>query len=397
MPESQEIFSHPLIACLPVDSWLRRWLAAWPMAECPVSFMLFTGLSMIGAVLGRKVYFDDDVHKLWPMLNLLLTGTSGVGKDTAAELGFKLVRSLPPERQPAIITGTVTPEKLHHDLEAQPHAVLFASELANFFSRQKYMEGMIPYTTELLNYKDVVERRTLSGDLITIINPEVTILGCSTPEWLQEQLPDSATTGGFLSRFFIVFEEHRRQRVAVPRRAHSKKQHSELLELRKQALSEFAEIVLSPPTDLVLDFEDYAAIDHFSQWYGLHQPVSGHLAPFAARAKEFLLRIAMLLALARGKSTIDLTDLQAAELYYKYSETRLQQVVVPFTPQGMLLKKTLEAVGDREVSLTYVKRAMRNYARSDVVSQLVGSLLESKDLTLLDSGKLKRVRTYDEP
>ena len=33
--------------------------------------------------MGRKVYFNLDVHKVYPLVNLLLIGLSGIGKSTA--------------------------------------------------------------------------------------------------------------------------------------------------------------------------------------------------------------------------------------------------------------------------------------------------------------------------
>src|SRR5512146_2984872 len=126
-------------------------MGAWPSAEPPKSYILFSALTMLGAALGRKVWFNQDVHTLFPPLNLLLIGPSGCGKSTSIMMARKhLIQLLPRAEQPQFIMGAPTPEKLHDDLKPAPHAVLFASELANFFTRQKYMEGMIPYVTELL-------------------------------------------------------------------------------------------------------------------------------------------------------------------------------------------------------------------------------------------------------
>src|SRR5271169_1329093 len=203
-----------VLECLPKDSFFLRWVRAWPTAEAPHSFILFSAMSMLGAALGRRVYFDLDAHILYPMLNLLLIGPSGIGKSTSiTRLGIPLVRGLPDSLRPYIIEGKTTPEALHDELIVEPHAIVFASELANFFSKAKYMEDMIPYVTQLLDYEQSVPRR-LRGQLLEVKNPSVTIVGGSTVEWLQDQLPNSASTGGFLARFLIVKEEHKGQRVA---------------------------------------------------------------------------------------------------------------------------------------------------------------------------------------
>lgn len=365
-------------------------MSIWPTTESPRSFLLFAGLAIMGAVLGRRVWLDSDWRKLYPMLNLLLIGPSGVGKSTGLEIGFNsLVWSLPKMEQPQVISGAPTPEKLHDDLRANPHAILYASELANFFTKQKYMEGLIPYVTELLDYKPTIERRTKSGGTLVVEEPAVTVMGCSTVDWLQEQLPASAVGGGFLPRFLIVSEEHKAQKVALPGMSLSRAQREALWTRRADTIEAFQGLVAQLPSG-AYNFKDYEAANAYAVWYSNHQPTSGHLAPFAARAGEFVQRLALLLALSRDRAFIDTTDVRLAVKMYHYSERKLQEVVVPYTQQGRLLALLLGAVGTGSKTANDIAKVMRNFVTAQDCDRLIESLVRSGDLVRTPNGRYRK-------
>lgn len=381
---------HELQKLLPKDSWFREWLEIFPLCEAPRSYLLVAAFSALGAAIGRGVYFAHDVHTLFPMLNILLIGPSGIGKTTSLELGSGLIRSSPEllEHTPVIL-GKATPEKLHEDLVAAPKSIIFAEELAAFFNKQKYMEGMVPYVTALLNYPDVVELRTRHEGVTRVENPAVTIMGGSTPEWLQDQLPDSATTGGFLARFFIVFEEYKFRRIALPGLAMGREAKRALEDKRDQVIREFGTLVTAASGEMV--FSDWTAIDEYTKWYNEYRPESGFLSPFAARAGEFILRLACLCAISRKHSRIDRYDIRFSIRFYELCARKLGRVVIPFSPDGKLLDQVLHSIGQREMSQVEIRRAMRNVASAHRVDLLVDSLLASEDLVRLKNGQLRRL------
>ena len=378
-----------IVKKVPRESLFRKWVEAFPTAEPPNAYMLFSSMSMLGAALGRKVWFDQDAHTLFPMVNLLLIGPSGIGKSTSIlKIGKPLLDSLPVELKPQFVNGAATPEKLHDDLSVDPHAMIFASELANFFSRSKYMEGMIPYVTQLLDYEPTVERRTRSSDIIIVKNPSVAVTGGSTVEWLQDQLPDSAATGGFLARFLIVKEDHKRQRVADPKTALSAKEWIEIEKQREEVKRTF--LLASDLHHGPMGYHNPTARDAYSIWYQTQMPLTGALSPFSARAGEFVLRLSMLLAISSLRNSITKEDIECAIELYNYSSRRLQEVVVPFSPAGKLLAKVFEAVGNQPTNPVTIHRALRNFAPAQEVERALTSLLMSKEIKLV-SGMYQRV------
>lgn len=270
-----------------------------------------------------------------------------------------------------------SPEKLHADLAIQPHAVMVASELADFFNRQKYMEGMVPYVTRLLDCEPV-EKRTKSYDILRVEKPEVTVLGGSTKQWLQEQLPDSAVTGGFLARFLIVKEDEKRQRVANPDTFLTRKQKLELDHIRAKIFQDFYHALHSASGEV--KFADFGVDDMYAVWYNSHKPVTGHLAPFAARAGEFVRRLSMILAVAENNPAITEADLDAAIKIYSYIETKLQEVVVPYTATGRLISLVLDAIPLMGATERDITSAMRNFCTAQDTKKYLDSLLISGDL-----------------
>lgn len=375
-----------LDGCIPKGSWFNKWMSVWPLAESPKTFILTAGMAMMGAALGRRVWFGQDFRALWPMLNVLLIGPSGIGKTSSIMMARPLLGTIPKIDQPQFIMGGTTPEALHDALLPNPHAVLFASELANFFNKADYNSALIPYVTELLDYEPV-ERNTKSGGKVRIEEPSVAVVGASTREWLQEQLPDSAVSGGFLARFFILAEEHKSQRVASPEDAISQKDLRELHAERDGVFAEFYPCVNNYYGQI--RFADYGALDAYTVWYSSHNPINGHLAPFAARAPEFIKRFALIFAVSKRKSVIDEEDVQCAINLYGVAEKKLQEIVVPMTAQGKMLNLVLQAVGHQALTDVELKQHMRNFCASQEVDKLIASLIASRDVLYID-GKFVR-------
>lgn len=345
-------------------------------------------MSAFGASIGRGCWFPKDFHKVYPMLNILLIGSSGIGKSTSLGMGLELLNGLPFDARPQVIKGKATKEKIHEDLMVEPHAVLVASELANMFSKERYMEGMIPYVTQLLDYEPTCEIRTKGGKIQIINNPAVTIVGGSTVQWLQDELPDSAGAGGFLARFFIVKEDHKFQRVADPETQLTPTQWESLQLQRARAYDNFFQLTQMHRGKV--GYRDYAAKDIYDLWYNTQMPETGHLAPFSARAGEFVTRLAMILALSSGTDRVRDIDLQSAISLYNYSAKKLQEVVVPFSADGKLLAECLKCIGTQPISEADLKHAMRNQTIGTKVDQLVTSLIQSRDIVRLPDGRLRR-------
>lgn len=375
---------------IPEDSWLREWMKCWEITEPPRSYIFFSGMATLGGCLGRRVWFDLDVHRVFPLLNLLLIGPSGIGKSTALRdisINHLWTPLAEGPLKPMVITGKTTKEALHQDLQVQPHSIILASELANMFSKEKYMEGMVQYVTDLLDLAPT-RVRTKSGGSMIIEKPECSIVGGSTKEWLQEMLPTTASEGGFLPRFFLVKEDYKFQRIADPGRFISDTQRVVLAGLREKVFNEFSHIVAAASGEF--DFEDYDASDVYNYWYQTYLPDTGALAPFAARAGAHVLRLALLIAVSRFGTAITVNDIESAIALYGYAQAKLAEVVVPMSPQGKLMDKLINALGAEERSSIQLRRAMRNHCGGQDVDKMLMDLERNKEV-VRDGDNYRRI------
>lgn len=357
------------------------------MSESPKSFLLFSAMTTLGACLGRRVWMDQDIHQVRPILNLLLIGPSGIGKSSAVKVAKKLLPYVPINHQPQFIEGGTTKEKLHQDLVDQPKAILFAPELAAFFSKEKYKENLIPYVTNLLDYEDSIELRTRKDDIVRVINPSVSIIGASTLPWLQEQLPDSAVSGGFLARFLILNENAKGQRVANPQRLLSARAKLALELKREKVFQEFSDLFLVHEGNM--DFEDYDAAESYSRWYNAYQPETGYLEPFSARAGEFVLRLSVLLAISSRRTSISQADIVSAIKLYTYMASKLGTIVVPTNQQGKLSELVRTTIGDEGLTPGAIVALLRAQAPYAEIEKHLEGLIYSGVL-VVDGSKVRR-------
>jgi hypothetical protein len=338
-------------------------------------------MSMMGAILGRNVVMPWDIDAIRPMLNLLLIGPSGVGKSRSITTARLLLSFIPPERRPQFVDGGATKERLHMDIARNPHTIVFASELAAFFSKEKYKEGLIPYVTELLDYKDVTENRTKQDrDVTTIEKHEVTILGASTRDWLQTMLPDAAIGGGFLPRFLILYEGRKERKVAAPGRKIKEPQYAWVHDFRSKTFLKFQSLMVDYLRPFEIDFEDADAADTLMFWYNALQPATGLLAPFAERAREHVMRMSIILAVSCGEEFVSSEHIRSAIKLYNLTADRLGEIVTPTTATGKLLAMVMDSIPEQGIHEVEIFKALRHMYSTVEVTRALQSLVASRDV-----------------
>lgn len=379
--------ANQIIELLPEDNLLRAWLDTWEHIEPPRSFLLLAAISALGSAIGRKVWWDyDGKNRVYPMISTLLIAKSGVGKNVSMNHACRgLLGAIPVSNRPQIIMGAITPEKLHLDLRGNPKTLLRANELAAFFSKQKYMEHLVPYVTNLLDYEPAIERRTLSGDIVRVVEPSVTVLGGSTKEWLTEQLPHAANEGGFLARFLIVSETKKYKKVADPLAQLSESEKATLDAARTHIEMRLARSCCEHTGQI--HYSDPEAGRIYEKWYLSHTVPTGYLAPFAARAGEMVRRLSIMMALTSERFAISPKDVQSAIDLYLHATKSLHKIVVPFSWAGKMQAMILDSVAEQAVSQIGLRNLMINWCNSDDTDKLVRSLVQAGKIRLGSDGK----------
>lgn len=205
--------------------WLKDYIYYTSGHEAPEDFHVWVGITIVGACIRRKAWFDNVFYNMYPNLYTILVSPPGIGKKTTAiNIGVGLLRESDPDCR--IISEKVTPEALAKTLskatehakesgglkiEASAEGLLVAPELTVFLGREQYNEGLILFLTRLYDCADVQEVETISRGKEKLRNVCVSMLAATTPSEIHQAIGRSSKGSGFMSRLNII------QKDASPR------------------------------------------------------------------------------------------------------------------------------------------------------------------------------------
>lgn len=193
-----------LMKAIPKGGWFETYAQYTALTESPLSYQIFSSLSVLGVCLGRRVYLDMGFFKVYPNYCVVLIGPTGKVKKTSATdiaKSFIVQASVCP-----VMADAVTPESLATALVESGHHFIYAPEFSVLFGRQKYNEGLTTRIIRLLDCPDQFKVRTMARGEETVENVALTILGASTLSLLAGSTPAEVTSSGFLNRFVLVVE-----------------------------------------------------------------------------------------------------------------------------------------------------------------------------------------------
>jgi hypothetical protein len=193
-----------LLACLPKGGWFEWYAQYTALTESPLSYHIFSSLSVLGVCLGRRLYKDMGFFKVYPNYCVILIGPTGKVKKTSAT---DIAKSFIAEAAACpIMADAVTPESLATALVESGHHFIYAPEFSVLFGRQKYNEGLTTRIIRLLDCPATFKVRTVARGEEIVENVALTILGASTLSLLAGSTPTEVTSSGFLNRFVLVVE-----------------------------------------------------------------------------------------------------------------------------------------------------------------------------------------------
>lgn len=217
-------------------SYIEDYLHYGSGTECPDSFNLWSSLTVLGAVLGRKVWAKHgDYFRIYPNLYTCLVGTPGSGKSTAKSQvkeimvnyfsQYFLSDSIQSREDIAQKMGT--PECVHtwkdelgkfgHQpgkiIEYRPFFII-ANELSNFVSVDK--GNMVNFLVDIFDENHFSTGfKTTQSQRFT--NPHVSMLACTVPEWIMSNLRIDLFVGG-LGRRLVIVHDKKKKLVANPKK-----------------------------------------------------------------------------------------------------------------------------------------------------------------------------------
>lgn len=212
--------THDIISeHIPPSGWLFKYVKFTSGLEACTRFQFFTACCVLGASFNNRIWIHrgdkELLPKLFPNPWIILLAPPGRGHKTSTiSMGVNILQKASPDTR--ILADKLTPESLVKAL-SEPNdkemirigprdatGLIKAPELSVFFGRQTYNVGLVSLITDLYDYREEWVSETIMRGKSVLRKNCISILGGSTPDWLQTKLPDDAFEGGFMSRYIIV-------------------------------------------------------------------------------------------------------------------------------------------------------------------------------------------------
>ena len=206
------------------ESFLDLYMRYTAMQESPELFHLWTGISVLAAVMGRKCYIDKGYYKLFPNLFVILVaGSAKCRKSTGINIGIDLLKILIKDiKTTKIISGKITPERFLDELQVisgqptSPNLLVHSSELSVFLTKQSYGESLIHILTDLYDCHDEWHYQTKHSGEVHLKDVFLCILAATTPDGISSGIPQQALAEGFASRVIFVYQPSTDRVNALP-------------------------------------------------------------------------------------------------------------------------------------------------------------------------------------
>ena len=386
----------------------------WNVTEVPQSFLLWSGVVAVSAVMQRQVWFTLRRDELWyPSFYVLLLAPPAVGrKSTAVSMARGVVR-LVDERSgfvtaetSSILPNAGTWQRLVEEIELRKHergsnqwtgGTLFTGEIASFF-RPGDDEGSA-FLCELWDGWQGLWNRAIVRGPAKPYNPYLSILAGVHPFWLSSYMSRVWTQMGLASRVLWAFAARKPRLVPYPdddtpeRALAYKNLVDRLYELRRDVVGAFGLSREARRLGEALYVERIA-----KEQETRHDLPLGYLE----RKQNILHRLALVCCLSRrgGPDTglIDAEDLQRAwdMLAQQEEAQRIALSHIGVTTTGECVRAVRTLVQDkREITLSAIVRQLIHRYDPQVIFDAVSVMELCGDLTIRGTEQRSGMRYAD--
>lgn len=390
------------------NPFIQKYLEYTKDTESPAIFHTWAGLSAVSACLGQHVYTDFGLGPIYGNMYVVLVGPPGVRKSTAIHwVKDRLKKAVnlnyaptdtAGQRQGLMAAFCETAEN-YTDQKRKQHEIdkAFSSVFSEipdniFFDIEEQSNNTDPLDFAIPNEKIVElaetatdsravvdDKETLFGmysefdsligqkqrEMLTFLinmwdgekyeyklaskehklhNPRFSFLAATTPSSIAESLPVGSGASGFLSRLILVFSEETTKKIADPQPPDPKICNDIELLLHQIAREVKGCIGRTPEAKVLLE-EIYLR--------GKIQIQDPRFIFYVQRRYSHLIKLCLILAVARQSSMICPIDVHEALAILKYTEVTMHKALGQFgnTPVGQAQQELLDYVAQHGYSI----------------------------------------------
>lgn len=281
-------------------------------SECPKNYIKWASLFPLSCAAGRRYYTEQARLVVTPELCLVFIGPSSNKKSHAKDLAKAIVVDALPELTIAAdITSKDDLTRLicsadstqwfvnYEGAECESHPVcLFVDEIRHFMSYSP--SAMIAFLVDVYG-KKYYKSTTLKRGLEEAVEPIINFLGCTTQDWIVENLKSGILSGGWSRRFITIYEPRRTTTpIDWPMAPPDSKFLSERMKNHLRKIQAKAGIFTWRPD----------AREYFREWYSKNfftLPDDIHLQSYFANKDKHLIKVCECIALADEEPVLEFT------------------------------------------------------------------------------------------
>ena len=320
-------------------NFLANWRTFTAGTEAPEAYYLWSGITALSSIMGRRVWLPYGRFVFYPNIYTVLLGPAGNGKTTALAVAKNLIRELSVpfsaecQTKESLVKEWVEYERTF-EVAGKKHIYtplgIFITELSHFLGPNS--GHMIDFLTTVFD-QDVYDAKTKNKGNDLILGPSITMLACTTPEWVTSYLKTDIISGGFTRRAIFINEFEGKNRIAFPESSVPQKEAA-------VAFTKYAREL----QDVAGEFrwtDDAKAF--FTKWYETYVlPTDPTIRSYHRTKHTQVMKVAMLVSLAESKELVLTRDhLEITIALFAGIETNLAKVF-----QGMG-RNELNTVGTR--------------------------------------------------
>lgn len=290
---------------------------ATPLTEAPRMFHYFMAYALVSQVIGRKAICNYADYGSGPNFWFVFMATSGSGKSSGYKIGTDLLDEV------------YLNEPHHWRLPSGGSYESFIEKLNSRKSESGVSEGMMvydefkslpdwlgrDYNVEMMSVlttaydQSRVSRRVGTRDKAVeyvIQHPFINIVAATTPTWFYKAITEKTIQSGFIARFCLIYSDEKSR--YIPRRPvpDFMKRGAIIDELMALRLKEWGNIT----------YEKEAG-EAYDDWYvkmrkSVVDDASDNLRPFYRRRILDVHKFAMIHAVLRGSTTMNMADFTTA-------------------------------------------------------------------------------------